>query len=133
MRILLIGENGKVRWERHRNLQDLGQVLAVDRHCADWADVPPTVQSPSQTWRIASTRSACGNVQRQNGPARARQLLSDRLVVFHHAHLCAAWNVLHTARLQEGCGFRLPMWEMEVVKVLMQLSEKMPSEKPALQ
>jgi len=40
MKILLLGKNGQVGWELQRSLQSLGSVLALDRHGADWSDVP---------------------------------------------------------------------------------------------
>lgn len=44
-----------------------------------------------------------------------------------------AWSVLDTTRLQKTFGIRPPMWEVEVAKVLLQLRDQIPFEKPVLQ
>ena len=35
MKILLLGKNGQLGWELQRSLAPLGEVIALDRHCAD--------------------------------------------------------------------------------------------------
>ena len=36
MKILLLGKNGQVGWELQRSLAPLGELIALDRHSADW-------------------------------------------------------------------------------------------------
>jgi dTDP-4-dehydrorhamnose reductase len=54
MKILLLGKNGQVGWELQRSLAPLGEVLALDRHSADFCgdlSQPERLAQTVRAWR----------------------------------------------------------------------------------
>jgi dTDP-4-dehydrorhamnose reductase len=54
MKILLLGKNGQVGWELQRSLAPLGEVLALDRHSAQWCgdlSQPERLAQTVRAWR----------------------------------------------------------------------------------
>ena len=64
MKILLLGKNGQVGWELQRSLAPLGELVALDRHCADF----------------------CGDLTRLQGLAETVQALRPDVIVNAGAH-----------------------------------------------
>jgi dTDP-4-dehydrorhamnose reductase len=112
MKILLFGKNGQLGWELQRSLAPLGEVIALDRHsadfCGDLSNLPGLIETV-QTLRpdvIVNAAAHTGVDKAESEPELARLInASAPCVLAQEAQKLGAW-LLHysTDYVFDGSG-----------------------------
>ncbi len=112
MKILLLGKNGQVGWELQRSLAPLGELIALDRHSADFCGDLSNLAGLAETVRAlkpdvivnAAAHTAVDKAESEPDLARALNALAPEVLAIEAAKI-GAWLVHYsTDYVFDGSG-----------------------------